>query len=165
MLSWGEVWNGLRATSHALSYAIMGAVCIAFIVMGVISVLGHDRPTYWGTFTEKSTTCDPGPRGSCTNTGRWVSDDRRIVKDGITLDGFVEKGQSVRASYQPGGLMGDDENNIVHTAFWSDAGLWFPWFAAALSAAAIWYQQRRWRSDDGGRRYPGRHTQEPIESD
>lgn len=160
MLSWGEVWNGLRATSHALSYAIMGAVCIAFIVMGVISVLGHDRPTYWGTFTEKSTTCDPGPRGSCTNTGRWVSDDRRIVKDGITLDGFVEKGQSVRASYQPGGLMGDDENNIVHTAFWSNAGLWFPWFAAALSAAAIWYQQatlaeRRQGSSVSGPSHPG----------
>jgi hypothetical protein len=124
----------------------MGAVCAAFIIMGVISVLDRDLPTYWGTFTETSTTCDPGPRGSCSNTGRWVSDDGTIVKDDIALDGFVEEGQSVRAGYKPGGPMGDDENNIVHTAFWSRAGLWFPWVAAALTVSAIWYQHRHWRS-------------------
>ena len=154
----GRVWDGLRATSHGLFYAIMGAVCVAFIIMGVISVLDRDRPTYSGTFTETSTTCDPGPRGSCINTGRWVSDDGRIVKDDITLDGFVEHGRSVRASYHPGGPMGDDENNIVHTAFWSRAGLWFPWVAAALTVAATWYQHRRWGSDAAGRRHLGRHS-------
>lgn len=159
MLSWSRVWSGFRATGHAIFYMLMGGVCVAFIVMGVLSVVGRDRPTHWGTFAETSTTCDPGPRGACTNTGRWVSDDQTIVKDGITLDGFVERGQTVRASYQPGGPMGDDENNIVHTAFWSGAGLWFPWVAATLSAAAIWYQHRRWRRDAEGLQYLSRHSE------
>jgi hypothetical protein len=159
MASWGGVWNGLRATGHALLYATMGGVCVAFIVMGVIAVAGRDRPVYWGTFTETSTACEPGPRGSCTNSGRWVSDDGTIVKDGVTLDGFVERGRSVRASYQPGGPMGDDENDIVHTGSWSKAGLWFPWVAAAVSAAAIWYQHRRWHRDAPDRQYQGRHSE------
>jgi hypothetical protein len=157
MASWGGVWNGLRATGHALFYATMGGVCVAFIVMGVIAVAGRDRPVYWGTFTETSTTCS-GPRGSCTNSGRWVSDDGTIVKDGVTLDGFVERGRSVRASYQPGGPMGDDENDIVHTGSWPKARLWFPWVAAAVSAAAIWYQHRRWPRDAPDRQYQGRHS-------
>jgi hypothetical protein len=137
----------------------MGGVCVAFVVMGVIAVAGRDRPVYRGTFTETSTACEPGPRGSCTSSGRWVSDDETIVKDGVTLDGFVDRGRSVRASYQPGGPMGDDENNIVHTAFWSRAGLWFPWVAAVLSAAAIWYQHRRWHRDATDRRYQARHSE------
>lgn len=159
MASWVGVWNGLRATGHALFYATMGGVCVAFIVMGVHAVAGRDRPVYWGTFTETSTACDPGPRGPCTNSGRWVSDDGTIVKDGVTLDGFVEPGRSVPASYQPGGPMGDDENNIVHTASWSRAGRWFPWGAAAVSAAAIWYQHRRWHRDAIDRQYHGHHSE------
>ena len=141
MASWGAVWNRLRATGHALFYASMAGVCIAFIVIGVIAVAGRDRPVYWGTFTETSTTCS-GPRRACTNTGRWVSNDATIVKDRVTLDGFVERGRSVRANYQPGGPIGD-ENDIVHTASCSRAGLWLPWVASAVSAAAIWYQHRR----------------------
>ena len=158
MLSWGRVWGAVRATGHATFYLIMGAVFVVFIVIGVAEVLDRDRPTYWGTFTEKSTTCDPGPRGGGTQTGIWVSDDGTIVKVGIILDGSVEPGRSVRASYQPGGLMGDDENNIVHTAFWSKAGLWFPWVAAALTGAFMWDRHRRWRHDARGRRYVGRHS-------
>jgi hypothetical protein len=136
MASWGGVWNRLRATGHALFFVSVGGACVAFMVMGVIAVAGRDRPAYWGTFTETSTSCS-GLRGACTNSGRWVSADGTIVKDGVTLDGFVERGHSVRASYQPGGPMGDEENNVVHAASWSRAGLWFPWVAAALSAAAI----------------------------
>ena len=120
----------MRATGHALYYAFMGTVCAAFIVMGVIAVFDRDRPVFHGTFTERSTTCDSGPRGSCTSTGRWVSDDRTITKNHVELDGDVDHGGSVRATYQPGGLLGDDENNIVHTGPWSSARLWFPWAAA-----------------------------------
>lgn len=162
MLDWGRVWSGLRATGHGLFYGIMGAVCIAFIVMGVIAVLDRGRPVHWGTFTEESTVCDSAPRGSCTHTGRWVSDDKTIVKNDIILDGVVEEGQSVRASYQPGGPMGDDENNIVHTPFWTDADLWFPWVAAAGSAAAVWYYHRRWRNDAADRRHMSRHARQPF---
>jgi hypothetical protein len=158
MASWGAVWNRLRATGHALFYASMAGVCIALIVMGVIAVAGRDRPVYWGTFTETSTTCSD-LRGACTKSGRWVSDDGTIVKDRVTLDGFVEQGHSVRASYQPGGPMGDDENDIVRTASWSRAGLWFPWVAAAVSAAAIWYQHRRWQRDATDHQHQGRHSE------
>ena len=161
-MNWGGVWGGLRAAGHAAFYATMAIICVVFVVMGVIEVAGRDRPVYWGTFTETSTTCDPGPRGACTITGRWVSDDRTITKDPVSLDGSVEPGHSVRASYQPGGPMGDDVNAIVHTAFWSNAGLWFPWVAAALSAVAIWVQRRRWRPDTGARSYRARHS-EPAE--
>jgi len=140
----------------------MAIVCVAFVVMGVIGVVGRDRPVYWGTFTESSTTCDPGPRGACTIIGRWVSDDGTITRDPISLDGSVEPGRSVRASYQPGGPMGDDVNAIVHTAAWSCAGLWFPWVAAALCVGVIWVQRRRWRRDTEARRYWPRHS-EPAE--
>lgn len=165
MLSWGRVWNGLGAISHTLFYGIMGAACMAFIGMGVISVLDHDRPILWGTFTEESTTCVTGPRGSCTHTGGWVSDDKTIVKDGVTLDGFVEKGHSVRASYQPGGLLGDDENQVVHTATWTGAGLWFPWVGAIVSGAAMWHNHRRWRSDATARRHLSRHARRRLNTD
>lgn len=158
MSSWAPVWNRLRATGHALFYAIMAGVCIALIVMGVLAVANRDRPVHWGTFTETSTTCS-GLRGACTNSGRWVSDDGTIVKDRVMLDGFVERGHSVRARYQPGGPMGDDENDIVHTASWSRAGLWLPWVAAAVSAAAIWYQHRRWQRDAQDRQDQGRHPE------
>jgi hypothetical protein len=158
MASGGAVRNRLRATGHALFYASMAGVCIAFIVIGVIAVAGRDRPVYWGTFTETATTCS-GLRGACTNTGRWVSNDGTIVKDRVTLDGFVERGRSVRASYQPGSPIGDDENDIVHAAPWSRAGLWLPWVAAAVSLAAIWYQHRRWHRRAADRHYQERHSE------
>lgn len=159
MLSWVRIWDGLRATGHALFYVIMASVCAGLVVIGVIELVGRDRPMHWGTFSETSTVCDPpSPRGSaCTYTGTWVSDDGSIVKTDITLDGAIEPGQSVRASYQPGGPMGDDVNNIVHTAFWSKAGLWVPWVAAASFAAITWYQHRRWRREARGHTYRGRH--------
>ena len=160
MLSWVRIWDGVRATGHALFYVIMASVCAVFVVIGVIELVGRDRPTHWGTFSETSTVCDlPSPRGStCTYTGTWVSDDGSIVKTDITLDGSVDPGQSVRASYQPGGPMGDDVNNIVHTALWSKVGLWFPWAAAVSFATITWYQHRRWRRESRGRRYRGRHS-------
>ncbi|NYH85730.1 hypothetical protein SAMN05421678_103165 [Actinopolymorpha cephalotaxi] len=129
--------------------------CAAFIVIGVIEVVGRDRPIYWGTFTETSTTCDPVTKErNCTITGRWVSDDRKTTKDVVELDGFVEPGHSVRASYQPGGLMGDDENSVVHTAAWSRAGLWLPWVAAVFTGAVICDRRRDWRRN--ARRHRGR---------
>lgn len=155
-----RIWDGVRATGHALFYVIIASVCAVFVVIGVIELISRDRPMYWGTFSETSTVCDlPSLRGSaCTYTGTWVSDDGSIVKTDITLDGSVEPGQSVRASYQPGGPMGDDVNNIVHTAFWSKAGMWFPWVAAVSFATITWSQHRRWRREARGRRYRGRHS-------
>jgi hypothetical protein len=44
--------------------------------------------------------------------------------------------------------MGDDENNIVHTATWSTAGLWFAWAAAALAAGAVWCYHHQWLGVD-----------------
>jgi hypothetical protein len=149
MTTWRRLWDGLRRLGHALFYAVMICVFVSFIVMGIIGWVERDRPVYWGTFTETSSTCDPGPRGTCTSVGRWLSTDRTIVKDGVTLDGVAGADGVVRASYQPGGPMGDDENNVVHTAIWSTAGLWFPWAAASLTAGAILYYHRQWRRVGG----------------
>jgi hypothetical protein len=146
MTTWGRLWDGLRLLGHALFYAGMICVFVSFIVMGIIGWVERDRPVYWGTFTETSSTCDPG---GCTSAGRWLSTDGTIVKDGVTLDGVPGADGVVRASYQPGGPMGDDENNIVHTATWSTAGLWLPWAAAALNAGAISYYHRQWRRMGG----------------
>lgn len=157
-MNWGSAWGGLRIAGRATFYVIMTICFVAFVVMGVISWTGRDRPIYWGTFTEVSTTCDWGPRGTCTSTGRWVSDDGTIVKDGITLDGSTDRGEKVRASYQPGGPMGDDVNYIVHTEGWTGAGLWFPWAAAALMVVLTWTQRHRWRGAGRGRGYFGRHA-------
>lgn len=67
----------------------------------------------------------------------------------MTLDGVPDEDGKVRASYQPGGLLGDDENNIVHTETWSQSDLWFPWVAAAATGATTWYYQRQWRRVGG----------------
>ena len=155
---WGHAWTALRATGHALFFVVMVGVFVAFVVMGVIGFVGRDRPVHWGTFTETSTVCDRGSRAPCTQTGRWVSDDGSIVKDGVTLDGSVARGGTVRASYQPGGPMRDDANNVVHTGTWSSAGLWFPWVAALGTAFVTWRQHRRWHGDRRRALYPGRHA-------
>jgi len=152
MTTSARLWDGSRLVGHALLYAVMICVFVSFIVMGIIGWVERDRQVYWGTFIETSSTCDPGfSRGGCTRVGRWLSTDGRIVKDGVTLDGVPGADGVARASYQPGGLMGDDENNIVHTPTWSMAGLWFPWAAAALTAGAIWYYHRQWRRAEDNR--------------
>lgn len=160
---WSRVWRGLQVTGHALFYVLMGLCLLAVLFVGVANLVDRDRPTYWGTFTEQSTSCDPGPRGGCTATGIWTSDDGKIIKRNILLDGSVERGQSVRASYQPGGAFGDDTNNIVHTAIWSKAGLWMPWLIVITIAALTWHRRRQWSRDAQGRRYVGRHTAPVIE--
>lgn len=159
-MNWGGLWSGLRTAGHAIFYAVMGMACAAFVVIGVIEIAGRDRPVHWGTFTETSTVCDPGSRRNCVITGRWVSDDGTITRDAVEFDGYVEPGHAVRASYQPGGPMGDDENGVVHTAFWSRAGLWTPWVAVVLSMAVIWDRRRGWRRD--ARRYRGRPPTQPT---
>ncbi|WP_418063192.1 hypothetical protein [Pimelobacter simplex] len=72
-----------------------------------------------------------------------VSEDGSIVKADIELDGTVEPGRSVRATYQPGGGRGDDAYDIVHTAPWANAGLWMPFVLAVAVAVGAWRVGRR----------------------
>ena len=137
----------LTATAHGLFLAFVGAVCLFFAWMGITNALNFSRPTYWGTFTETSTTCQPEPKGQCLITGHWVSDDGAIVKEGVILDGSVGPRSSIPASYHPGGPMGDDANNIVHVGILSTAELWFPWVCIlAFGGWALLYV-RRWRKE------------------
>lgn len=140
-----RAWRGVRAAGHGLFYATMGGVFLVLLVIGLITFADRDLPTYWGAFTETSTTCDPpGPRSTCLSKGTWVSDDGSIVKDDINLDGSVGQGETVRAAYHPGGFMGDDVNNIVHVGIWAHAGLWMPWVMLAGFGAITWTQYRDW---------------------
>ena len=149
MTSRRRLWERLRVLGHALFYAVMICAFVGFIVMGIIGWVERDRPVYWGNFTASSTSCDPGPRPNCTTVGRWLSVDGAIVKDGVILDGDAGATGVVRASYQPGGPMGDDENNIVHTQLWSTVGVWLPWAAASMTAGGVFYYSRRWRRVGG----------------
>lgn len=137
----------LTAIAHGLFLAFAGAVCLFLAWVGITNALNFSRPTYWGTFTETSTTCQPEPKGQCLITGHWVSDDGTIVKEGVILDGSVAPRGSIRASYHPGGPMGDDANNIVHAGIWSTAELWLPWvFVLVFGGWALLYV-RRWRKE------------------
>lgn len=100
--------------------------------IGVVQAIAASEPVYWGTFTAER--CEP-TRFGCTNFGMWVSDEGSIRKHDIQLDGALTLVDSVRASYRPTGPMSDESNNIVHTEFWSTAGLWFPWMLAVFSGA------------------------------
>ncbi len=149
---------------HALFFIVMIGVLVLWLFVGVAAVVDHDRPKYWGTFTETSVSCDPGPRGGCTSSGRWLSDDGTIVLDDVALDGVPEPHGTVRASYRPGGLLGDDENHIVHTAEWTNADLWMPWLGMALTGGATWRYYRKWYPKGlkhGLRAYQPRHAGEP----
>ena len=137
-----RVWRRrLRRAAHVVAAIAMGLCAVMFLTIGAIEVHDRNLPRFWGTFTETSTRCTGGLRHSCTATGTWISDDRAIVKRGITLDGSVEPGHSVRAVYRPGGGMSDAANDIVHTARWANAGLWLPFLGAVVAA---WCARRVW---------------------
>jgi hypothetical protein len=126
------MWARLRRTGHVPFYVTMGAICAVVLAIGLTTFADRDRPTYWGTFSETSTTCGPSaPRRACIITGRWVSDDGTMVKVDITLDGSVGQVQSVRAAYRPGGPMGDDVSDVVHAGIWANGGLRMPWVRLA----------------------------------
>lgn len=140
-----RVAMSMRTAGRGAFYVVMGACFVSFVVLGVTSWLGKDRPIHWGTFQTTSVTCDSGPRRVCTTRGIWTSDDGQITRSDVILDGSADKAGTARASYQPGGAMGDDENNVVHTAAWTNAGLWFPWVAAACIAGTTASYARKWR--------------------
>ncbi|WP_148076678.1 hypothetical protein [Cellulomonas sp. PhB150] len=151
MSRWSLAARSMRAAGHGTFYVVMTVCFIAFVTMGVTSWLDEHRPVYWGTFHTTTVTCDPGPRGGCTTHGTWTSDDGRLVRSDVMLDGSASDGGTTRASYKPGGAMGDDENNVVHTAAWTNAGLWLPWAAAALAAVGVGWYRRKWRREAAGR--------------
>lgn len=147
MVSWVRARDTTLAAGHGVFYVVMVVCFVVFVTIGCVVLVERDRPWQWGTFTETSTTCDRmGRRTTCESTGRWVSDDATIVKGSVRLDGSVGPGASVRAAFRPGGLLGDEANNIVHTDRSIGMGLWFPWVAAAITAGMTWYYRRRWRA-------------------
>lgn len=138
-----------RWTFRALFLVLMVAVFVLGVVMGIGAQLdqANGETVLWGTYTERQ--CVPALRG-CDSIGTWVSDDGRLVKHDIRLDGVPGEDGTARASFQPGGWMGDEENNIVHTEQWSGAKVWFPWALAAMAVGATviygvgWFKELPW---------------------
>lgn len=144
-MNWSKLYACARQVGRIMFVGVMSAVALGFVVIGVAEVSDQDEPRYWGNYTEGGCEAPEFGWGPCRSTGRWVSDDGSIVKDPIYLDGDVAEGGTVRASFRPNGWINDEENNIVNTPQWSNAGAWFPWLAAAgAGAIAVWYSLRWW---------------------
>ena len=148
-----KVRDSARSTGRALFVVVMVVAILGVVGAGLAAWadrLSGER-VYWGTYTETQCVPDEGPnphnglQSACRSEGTWVSDDGSIVKRGIFLDGGVDPGGSVRASYQPGGLMSDAENNIVHTQAFSSAGLWLPFVLAVGFTWMLLDRRRSWR--------------------
>ena len=137
-----------RRAGHAIFYVVMALVFVVAVGLGVAGAqdAADGQPVVWGTFTEEE--CQPSMTG-CRSIGRWLSDDRTVLKEGIYLDGHTGRGGTARASYQPSGLTSDGADNIVHIHAATSAGLWFPWVLSAFSAGAVVYYTRKWRRENG----------------
>jgi hypothetical protein len=121
----------------------MGLLFCVTAFLGVASAIDAKEPVYWGTFTQ--THCD-WARYGCRSFGTWVSDDGTITKLEISLDGDPGPDGTVRADYQPSGIINDADNNIVHTAMWSGVMLWLPWVLCLVCAVLIAGRTFAWRS-------------------
>lgn len=128
----------------------MAFLCVLMGFVGIANVIDEREETYWGVFTEHY--CEPMPRGGCRSIGSWVSDDGRIVKHDVFLDGGVDPGGTIRAGYRPDGILGDEDNNIVHAEDWWDARFWVPWAALVVFGGMTLAQARRW-GDIGRKRH------------
>lgn len=153
-----------RPIGQVVLYLAMGLLFAFSVALGLASAKDarDHQPIMWGTFYEES--CKPTARGGCTPVGRWISDDTRIVKEGIQLDGFPGPDGTVRASYQPLGLMNDDDLNIVHTGQWTGAGLWMPWVLAAFCVGITIRYARRSRSGRTRGNQPGHRSRRSASS-
>ena len=116
-----------------VTYVVIGAFTVVFLALAVINTIDAQEPVIWGKFTEEY--CHETRRG-CSSFGTWVSDDQTITMTEIRLDGSVEPGGSIRAGYQPTGIISDTDNHIVHAAGWMSVGPYFPWVAA--TAGITW---------------------------
>lgn len=138
----------LRVFGRTVFYVVLGIAFSVSAALGVGSVIDVHEPTYWGTFTVHR--CEP-TRYGCQSIGTWTSDDKRIVRHDIALDGDTGSDGVIRASYTPSGFNSDAENNIVHTGMWSGAKFWFPWVFCVVVALLVITQARSWRRRDRAR--------------
>jgi hypothetical protein len=141
-----EVTAVWRRIGRGIFVIVMAVVFIVGAALGVANDKDaiDQQPVLWGTFFEQS--CEPNLHG-CRSFGRWVSDDGRIVKEGIYLDGSPGSDGTARAAYKPEGLINDNENNIVHVEWASGLGLWFPWLLCTFAVGATVYYARKWRQE------------------
>ncbi len=135
-----------RRIGRGIFVVVMALVFVAGAGLGLANAKDalDQQPVFWGTFTEQR--CEPDLHG-CRSFGRWVSDDGRLVKEGIYLDGSPGSDGTARAAYKPEGLFNDNDNNIVHVEWVSGMGLWFPWLLCAFAVGATVYYARQWRRE------------------
>ncbi|KQO59992.1 hypothetical protein ASF23_15175 [Curtobacterium sp. Leaf261] len=95
--------------------AYVGLLALAgfFVYIGVAAIHDRGEPVIWGTFTVERR--EPG-RGIEHVSGRWRSDDGRVVERDVALDGSAGAGDEVRAYLRPGSLLGG--TTIVHDGRW-----------------------------------------------
>ncbi len=141
------LWGVATRVGRVIFVILMSLTFLGAVALGVATTTDaiHGQPVLWGTFTEER--CEQNLHG-CRSFGRWVSDDGRVVKEGIYLDGSPADDGTARAAYKPEGLFNDNDNNIVHVEWASGLGLWLPWALCAVILGVTVYYVRKWRRDE-----------------
>ncbi|MET0885420.1 MAG: hypothetical protein ABWX92_03125 [Mycetocola sp.] len=132
--------NGFRAIAFILGGLLLAGAGTFLVAADAIDA---DQPEYWGTFTHE----DQESRGRWGkgSVGTWVSDDRTIRLDDVSLIGHTGRGGIVEARYRPDGPIGDEASYTVHTAeslVWSAS---FNWFLIALGGGTLFLTIWLWR--------------------
>ncbi|WP_068398240.1 hypothetical protein [Kribbia dieselivorans] len=156
------------ASGRVTFFIITGLLFAWFAGNGVVFWVQRDAPVVWGTFTQTSSMCGTVGRAALPRrcgpgpTGRWVSDDRSVVRNGIRLGGLVEpwsavgEGSTVRAGWRPQPLSLPASEDSVATSLWIHTRVWQAWAAAGAVVALACVGT--WRAMKGSRAgYRGRH--------
>jgi hypothetical protein len=136
--------TALKVVGFTAFYLVMLVAVAVAVFLVVDSVLDIWQPVLWGTF--QSHGCEPRDtsRHGCRVYGSWVSDDKSTILYRVYLDDLFGRVGTVRAMYQPTGLVNDASNNVVHAEGTQFLGTWMPWLVLAVALGVLIHYARDW---------------------